>query len=184
MAFPTATPGALPLEISTVSAPDSPIATPSPAANSDWLRYNNEAGQFSFQYPARYDLFENAKPSVDGVLADIPNSVSLHYVSKNSGLSSFILSIQYEPRPTDQGLIEIAEQLCPAQEKEPQSLTIAGQEAKLIEDTVCGPYNISFIVLMSNQFLYRITIENSSRLADVEANVMAVLDTLEITSTD
>jgi hypothetical protein len=37
---------------------------------------------------------------------------------------------------------------------------------------------------MSNQFLYRITIENSSRLADVEANVMAVLDTLEITSTD
>ena len=184
MAFPTATPGPLPTETPTVSAPNSPIAAPTPTADSESLSYISEAGQFSLQYPAQYNLYENAKPSVDGVLAEITDSISLHYVSKNSGLSSFILSIQYEPRPTDQTLTEIAEQLCPVQEKEPQSLTIAGQEALLVEDTVCGPSTISFIVFMSDQYLYRISIENNGRFADIEEDVMAVLATFEITSTD
>ena len=152
------------------SATASPSATPLPL-----LTYGTDDGRFTIQYPQGYVLYIGEKPSVDGVLAPLPNGIAI--LSKTS--PNFVLSLMPVEPDTPTSLEALASQDdCKLDPSQGQELVIASERALLFPDTPCGPFGMSIVLLMHGGDAYRITVESHSSYPEVSAWVLELLSTI------
>ena len=156
------------------AGPDFVAPTPT---TTNWQTYTSAEGKFSIAFPPDYTLYQNQVPSIDGVLAEVPNSMALQRLAE----PGFVLSIIY--RPTD-GTLSAAElaaldDTCVAGTPG-QSLALGGQtfQTLLYKDTSCGPHGSTLIYVNSGAMGYRIAIEALAGYQSVVADVNPILDTL------
>ena len=147
------------------------------ASITDLVEYTNTEGAFSIQYPEEDKIYEDQHPSVDGVVADAPDSVALQHVSTNG----FVLSIAFVPltegiSPTD---FAASDDTCAVSDLPVESFTLGGENALLFKDTPCGPFGSSIIYATHAQMGYRILIESGGAFQAVKPEVSNILDTFK-----
>jgi hypothetical protein len=140
------------------------------------LTYTSEQGHFLLQYPQGFELYVDAKPSVDGVVISAPNSISL--LSPSS--PNYLLTIERFPSVGTTSLAELISQTsCIIDPANGQELTVAGEPALLYPETPCGPYGSSLIFLLHSEDGYLITIQTHAPFDDIADSVTSILATIE-----
>ena len=138
--------------------------------------YTSTAGRFSITYPAtELILFVGEKPSVDGVLIPLPNSVSLQRTVE----PSMLITIRYFQLGEESELSEFVAREDPCASGVPivETIRLGQLEAIFLRDTPCGPYGYSLIAALHDGFGYLITIESHARFENIEEIVNAILET-------
>jgi hypothetical protein len=134
-------------------------------------------GGLSIQFPAEYRLYTEQKPSVDGVVIDLPNGIAIASPSS----PNFVLSIEFfrleQPRTLHEFVLD--DDGCILDPTLGEEITVASEPAVLFPDTPCGPYGSSILYLARQSIAYRITVETPAPYQEVSASVMALLSTIQ-----
>ena len=157
------------------ASPTSPGLRPS-STPSLLLTYVSEQGHFLLQYPQGFELYIDAKPSVDGVVISAPNSISV--LSPSS--PNYLLTIERFPSVGATSLAEFIRQApCIPDPASGQDLTVANEPALLYPETPCGPYGSSLIFFLHSEDGYLITIETHAPFDEIAESVNSILATIE-----
>ena len=152
-----------------------PSEAPPPLSTGEMLTYLAQDGGFSIQYPARDELFVGARPSVDGVLAPLPDSITIVHL----GPPNFQLTIEYSALEEGSSFADfIAADECDMGDAIGKELLVAGETSLLYADTPCGPYGSSRIFLTHGRRGYRFTVETHEAYESVRGPVLDLLSTV------
>ncbi len=158
----------------TLQPPTSTTSATSALPTSSLTTHSSADGRFSFRYPEGYEIYIDEKPSVDGVIFPLPNSVTV--VSTTS--PNFMLSIEYTSFDEPPSLADLlAEDDCVGDPSLGERILIGAETALLFADTPCGPMGSSLLVLVHDHDAYRFTIETTATFQEVRQAAMAVLST-------
>ena len=157
------------------ASPPSPGLRPS-STPSLLLTYISDQGHFLLRYPQGFELYVDAKPSVDGVVISAPNSISI--LSPSS--PNYLLTIERFPSVGTTSLAEfISQGPCILDPDDAQELTVANEAALLYPQTPCGPYGSGVIFFLHSEDGYLITIETQAQFDDIVDSVNSILATIE-----
>ncbi|MCB0095476.1 MAG: hypothetical protein KDE46_07120 [Caldilineaceae bacterium] len=141
--------------------------------------YTNAQSGLSLQYPADAVRFENARPAVDGALAQLPNTVSFI-----NGEPNFALTITWFDLAADATLRSFidAHSECPdTTATGGQPFQIDGGEALIFPNAPCGPYGGTYLFTLVESRGYRFTIESMASYDEIRGNVEAILNSVHFT---
>ena len=160
-------------------APTPELAPPAePSASSPEVDYVSEEGHFAIRYPEGYRIYVGEKPSVDGVIIPLRNSITL--VSSTS--PNFGLTIEHFAFENPLSLEDfISQDDCLLDATSARGIVVGTEPGALFADTPCGPVGSSLAFLVHEKGAYRLTIETVGNYAQIEESVMAVLSTFEWT---
>ena len=157
------------------ASPTSPGLRPS-STPALLLSYISEQGHFLLRYPQDFELYVDAKPSVDGVVISAPNSISIQSPSS----PNYLLTIERFPSVGTTSLAEFIRQApCIPDPASGQDLTVANEPALLYPETPCGPYGSSLIFFLHSEDGYLITIETHAPFDEIAESVNSILATIE-----
>lgn len=140
--------------------------------------YLSADGRYSVSYPAdEFALLVDQKPSVDGVIAPAPGSVSLHRTLEPSLLIT-IRHIQLQGQPDRYELVA-AQDPCAADGASAEDRLLGSLEALLFRDTPCGPYGYSLVAATDRGYGYLVQIEARVPFDEVAEAVNAILASFE-----
>ncbi|MBC7814381.1 MAG: hypothetical protein H7175_24710 [Burkholderiales bacterium] len=150
------------------------------------VTYTSAAGGYTVVYPANYTLYENEKPSVDGVAAPAENTSALYNAGSGDDSNSFVLSIRHSAPPEIEGDVSLqaiasADDPCVSDTTEGQDFEVAGQPALIFADTPCGPFGATAIYTLIGDTLYRFTVETTTNYASVQSRIEEILASFETT---
>lgn len=140
------------------------------------LIYTSDEGYFTFQYPEEYALYVGEKPSVDGVITPLPNSVTI----QSPESPNYLLTIEHIIQVGLHSLIGfVSEAGCELDLASGQEVLIASETGLLFPDTPCGPYGSSLLFLVHEGIGYRISIESFEPYPALGDSVMSLLSTFQ-----
>jgi hypothetical protein len=161
-----------------IATPATPSSSPDRAPSSTpviLLTHISEQGHFLIQYPQVFRLYLEEKPSVDGVIAPAPNTISI--LSPSS--PNYLLTIERFPSVGTGSLTEfISRTPCINLPATGQHLIIADEPALFFPDTLCGPYGSSLLFFLHSDDGYIISVESHARYDDIADSVTGILTTI------
>lgn len=157
----------------TASAPSPRTPTPGPA------RVAREDGRYALEVPSGYRLYEDETPSVDGVIAPTPGTLSL------ASPSGFVLTVRHislaDTGVALEAFIRQGGYACGVDPAQGVEVQIAGERALSFEDTLCSPhFGKTFFYFLHGPFAYELGVESNAPYRLIEEEVAGVLATFEI----
>ncbi len=134
-----------------------------------------EGSRFSLQYPITLTFYENERPSADGVVASLENSIALQG-------SSFLLTVttfDVAPGTTLADFIDSHVECLEESGSGGQPAALGSLEARLFPDTLCGLNGITYLYAVQGGTGYRLAIESSDAFAIVQPTVQPILDSFQ-----
>jgi hypothetical protein len=138
--------------------------------------YRSDPGGFSIDYPNGFILYEDEAPSVDGVVAETPDSTSI--LGWGGAAGTFLLRIQYQQMADgvdfESLMIEVLGGC--AVMGEGLDMEVAGIPSLLFPDTPCGVRGaLSIIYVPRGDLVYRISVESNLPYEQIQHEVSELL---------
>lgn len=138
-----------------------------------------KSNRFSIEYPNELAFYENERPSVDGVMAPLQNSITL----QASGFLLTVTTFDIAPGTTLANFIDGHLECLEVNSTGGQSATLGSLDAKLFPDTLCGLNGITYLYAVQGGTGYRLTIESGDDFAFVLSAVQPILDSFQVVET-
>lgn len=148
-------------------------ATPSERDPIDELVY--AGSRFSLSYPATLTFYENERPSADGVLAPLENSIALQDSSYLLTVTTFDLA----PGTTLTVFIDGHVDCLEVTGSGGRAATLGSLDARLYPDSLCGLSGITYLYAVDGRTGYRVAIESNNAFAAVQPAVQPILDSFQ-----
>lgn len=150
--------------------------TPTP---NEWETHVSSSGKYSIKYPGHANILENQIVSVDGVVVDSENTLSI--VLANA--PGFVIAISHPTVTvvlTEDSLKNLVDGMswCNLSTVQEEEYVLDGEKALLYKDTNCGPSGLSVIYSLHNDIFYSIKIESGQSFQEIGNDVNEILSTL------
>lgn len=135
--------------------------------------YQND--RFTIEYPGELTFYENERPSVDGVITPLENSIALQGPDFLLTISAFNIAPLTSLREFIDGNVECLEVSSSAG----QPATAGNLQGKLYPDTLCGPIGVTYLYAVQGFTGYRFAIESSAAFATLQPGLQTILDSFQ-----
>lgn len=141
----------------------------------NWKTYANNSGNYSFKYPNDYQIMENQKKSVDGVIVNTPNTTTMLSSVLPSLNTNMQIGILYENQAGDLSGAEVAKKFGLSINATPY--IIDGKSGFIFADTPLGAYGSTIIYILANNKSYTFTIESHASYSQYKQYLDQILST-------
>jgi len=151
-----------------------PVATrtipPSAPTATDKELINNQGG-YRIAIPPTAIVYQDQKPSVDGVLTPLTDTVVLQTEEYTFALTHFVLKTEI---PVAQFIDEVSQCMMVSSDRA-QPLIVGGIDYQSFPDAPCGPSGISFFYTVVDGRGYRISVEANSPYQTIAEEIETIL---------
>jgi len=151
-----------------------PTQTAPTETHSGEMAYKGDG--YTIQVEDGLTLFENERPSVDGVITPLPDSVALQD-------DNFILIITTFDIEEGIRLADFVNSNQECMNISPGMPTTVGNLAAMIFiDTPCGMYGTTYLYALAGNIGFRFAVESPESYADIQADVQSIMDSFQSTT--
>lgn len=155
--------------IATAAATD----TASPPTVAAMQSYEND--HFSLQYPGALTLYENERPSADGLVFPLDNSMAV----QGSDFLVTVTTFELLPGTSLGSFIDSHTECLEVNSSGGQTTTIGNLEGKLYTDTACGLAGSTFFFGLQDNTGYQLVVEAGEPYTAVQANIQPIFDSFQ-----